>query len=519
MKTWNLLTPAGRIVGAGLLLGALIATSASGATVAHWNFETDLIAGSAVAGQVVSHPSINGAHDNALEDISGNGNHLSAFAQNGAFTAMLFSNTVLPSNATGSTLSIENRPGECCPALSSQGDLEVGGVKVGALAQWTVEASINLKTLGAWQTIIGKDGGPENADQAAPLYFQKTGDGNQKFRINFRDVAGNRWIADSTTSAIAGEWFNLAATSDGTSLKMYVNGTLEATTPIVSADAAMVPLDETGYAGGTGVTDAPNGWSFMRGMYNDGHGDRVDGYLDDVRISNTALVPNQFLNTFIPSLTLVVNTVSGNVALRNDAAAALPLDYYEVTSAGGALRFADGQWNSLNDQNLDGLGAGNGQSWDEAGGVSANILSEAFLLGQSSLNPGQSISLGAAFNTATFGSGIDGDLAFKFSPKGGALKASRVQYITAAGTPGDYNNDGKVNAADYTVWRDANGTSTTLPNDSTPGTVTAADYTVWVTNFGAGGLATVASAAVPEPTALVCLGLLSVGIFAYRRKA
>ncbi len=179
----------------------------------------------------------------------------------------------------------------------------------------------------------------------------------------------------------------------------------------------MVPLDETGYAGGAGVTDA-NGWSFMRGMFNDNHGDRMDGYLDDVRISNTALLPNQLLNSIIPSLTLVVNTVNGNVALRNDAAAALPLDYYEVTSAGGALRFADGQWNSLNDQNTDSLGAGNGQSWDEAGGVSANILSEAFLLSQTSLNPGQSISLGAAFNTATFGSGIDGDLLFKFSPKG-----------------------------------------------------------------------------------------------------
>ncbi len=181
----------------------------------HWNFETDLIAGSAVAGQIVSHPSINGAHDDAIADISGNSNHLSAFAQNGAFTAMAFSSTVLPSNATGSTLSIENAAGTCCPALSSQGDLEVGGVKVGALAQWTVEASVNLKTLGAWQTIIGKDGGPENADAAAPLYFQKVGDGSQKFRINYRDVAGNRWIADSVTTAVAGEWYNLAASSDG----------------------------------------------------------------------------------------------------------------------------------------------------------------------------------------------------------------------------------------------------------------------------------------------------------------
>ena len=53
---------------------------------------------------------------------------------------------------------------------------------------------------------------------------------------------------------------------------------------------------------------------------------------------------------------------------------------------------------------------------------------------------------------------------------------------------GDYNGDGAVDAADYTVWRDGLGT-----------TFTEADYDVWVANFGATGPAS--SAAVPEPTA------------------
>ena len=52
------------------------------------------------------------------------------------------------------------------------------------------------------------------------------------------------------------------------------------------------------------------------------------------------------------------------------------------------------------------------------------------------------------------------------------------------GTPGDYNANGVVDAADYTVYRDHLVQSETLPNDSTPGSVTQADYDVWKSNFG-----------------------------------
>src|SRR5262249_12491269 len=51
---------------------------------------------------------------------------------------------------------------------------------------------------------------------------------------------------------------------------------------------------------------------------------------------------------------------------------------------------------------------------------------------------------------------------------------------------GDYNDDGVVNAADYTRWRDAMTTNATLPNDSTPGTVTIDDYNVWKAAFNGG---------------------------------
>lgn len=77
-----------------------------------------------------------------------------------------------------------------------------------------------------------------------------------------------------------------------------------------------------------------------------------------------------------------------------------------------------------------------------------------------------------------------------------------VLAVIASILAGDYNGDGTVNAADYTVWRDRLGQSVTLPNDTTPGTVTQADYDVWKNNFGAHAGAG-AGAAVPEPTTLV----------------
>lgn len=90
-------------------------------------------------------------------------------------------------------------------------------------------------------------------------------------------------------------------------------------------------------------------------------------------------------------------------------------------------------------------------------------------------------------------------------------------------TAGDYNGDGAVNAADYTIWRDTFGSTTDLRanGDNTgasQGTIDQADYAVWKTNFGSGG-AGAAVSSVPEPMSaglLIC-GMLVVG-FARRHR-
>jgi hypothetical protein len=87
-----------------------------------------------------------------------------------------------------------------------------------------------------------------------------------------------------------------------------------------------------------------------------------------------------------------------------------------------------------------------------------------------------------------------------------------VQFFNVPDLAGDYNNNGIVDAADYTVWRDHLGAAITLPNDSTPGLVTNDDYVVWKSNFGSTnpGSGSIAGAAIPEPGSLVLCLLAAV---------
>ena len=53
---------------------------------------------------------------------------------------------------------------------------------------------------------------------------------------------------------------------------------------------------------------------------------------------------------------------------------------------------------------------------------------------------------------------------------------------------GDYNHNGIVDTADYTIWRDTLGSTSDLRADGdSNGVVNAADYSVWKMSFGAGG--------------------------------
>ncbi len=97
--------------------------------------------------------------------------------------------------------------------------------------------------------------------------------------------------------------------------------------------------------------------------------------------------------------------------------------------------------------------------------------------------------------------------------------------VTAAFLPGDYNRDGIVDAADYTVWRDSLGQPGLVPYSGPDGDgnglIDLEDYLLWKANFGRGSAA-IASASVPEPLAwrlLALAGVASLGRRLFGRRA
>ncbi len=89
----------------------------------------------------------------------------------------------------------------------------------------------------------------------------------------------------------------------------------------------------------------------------------------------------------------------------------------------------------------------------------------------------------------------------------------KLDSIAAPTLAGDFNGDGMVDAADYTVWRDNLGAGTEASlngnGDGLDG-VDAGDYALWVANFGNTSSSSSNAAAVPEPSASIMLlaGLL-----------
>lgn len=230
-------------------------------------------------------------------------------------------------------------------------------------------------------------------------------------------------------------------------------------------------------------------FSTYAGTFNPGFGTGFDFQLD----------PN---NVSAPALEVVVNTVSGDVQIVNNTAAPIALQGYELTSAAGSLDVTSNGWHSLADQNLDPVlgGDGPGKTWQEGAHPTAHALLEGFLLGSTSIPVGGSLSLGRAYDEVVAGR----DLVFRYRiASQSGLVLGEVVYDD---TPppiliGDYNNNGVVDAADYTVWRDRYSGTGPLANDPTPETIDESDFQAWKQNFGnqaTGGGSRSRAAVVPE---------------------
>jgi hypothetical protein len=213
------------------------------------------------------------------------------------------------------------------------------------------------------------------------------------------------------------------------------------------------------------------------------------------------------------ALSLEVNSTSGQIRFINSTSATLDLTGYEITSAAGSLNMAG--WNSLSDQNLDPVdgpdaggvaGNGPGETWDEAVGASNFALQEGFLLGGSSVPPGGSLSIGAAYNTT-----LDArDLAVTIRRGDSSIVPLAVEYLEAS-IPGDFDGDLDVDANDLQVWKSNFSSTTAGPSSGDAdgdADVDGHDFLVWQRNLGV----MPTGAAVPEPDAAILAVVLTAAL-------
>ena len=282
----------------------LVVSAAHADTLAYWRFE------GGTANADVVHNGDTGFYGADVADTSGSGNTLSAW-ETGGGAGYNYRSTVpfatVPQTGAANNLSVRNTGGG--PTFFSidrngLAPLPNSTLNKGSLAQFSVEASYKAEN-GGFRTVVGRDGNNVVTDRGdlAPFYLSFTP--QNAVRVSFADVSGVNHQAQTAEGFVegfdggldapdtAGTWYNLAATSDGSTLNLYVNGVLAASDDLTASGSANTAL--TAAPGTSGADWLGGGWTVGRGLFNGNHSDRAYGYIDEVRISDSALSAGQLL--------------------------------------------------------------------------------------------------------------------------------------------------------------------------------------------------------------------------------
>jgi hypothetical protein len=138
---------------------------------------------------------------------------------------------------------------------------------------------------------------------------------------------------------------------------------------------------------------------------------------------------------------------------------------------------------------------------------------------QVSLLNGYRPAIGTSFQIVSAAGGLSGTFASEALPQLAGGASWDLEYgagsvtLEVGGVLGDFNYDGRVDSADYTVWRSQLGSNALAADASGNGSVDQADYNIWKANFGqvaVSGGGSLGAAAVPEPATFA--SLLAMGL-------
>ena len=299
-----------------------VATTAEAGTVAYWRFED----GPADANVVhLAGDNAGNTYSADIQDVSGNGNHLSAWVT-GQCCGYAYRTdkpgSVVPQTGAANNFAVLNTGGG--PGMFT-GPTEIGSITPAA---FTVEVSFKIEN-GDYRTIVGRDG-TDVADsnrELAPFYLQAV-PGNA-LAVKFADQDGFWHEAISANGVLKtfpfpnfseGDWYHAAGVSDGSTLSLYLANATQGTPYQLIAQTDLTASGSTNTAmatpaGDGGDWDAGN-WTVGRGMYNGGHGDRAWGFIDEVRISDSALSTSEFLWVPEPTSLVMLATAAAAIAAR-----------------------------------------------------------------------------------------------------------------------------------------------------------------------------------------------------------